>query len=63
MHDGFGHLVGDGLAHDVEVGGYEAADELRLEGFALGEFDGGVVGEGVLGGGWLWKLVNRCIED
>ena len=37
MHDGFGDLVGDGLTHDVEVGGDEAADELRFEGFAVGE--------------------------
>ena len=48
VHDGFGDLVGDGLAHDVEVGGDEAADELGFEGFAVGERGGGVV-EGL---GW-----------
>lgn len=41
VHDGLGDLVGDGLAHDVEVGGDEAADELCLEGLALGEGRGG----------------------
>ena len=38
VHDRFRNRVGDGLAHDVEVGGDETADELRFEGFALGEF-------------------------
>ena len=30
VHDGFGDLVGDAFAHDVEVGGYEAADQFRF---------------------------------
>lgn len=37
MHDGLGHLIGDGFADDVEVGGYEAADKFGFEGFAFGE--------------------------
>ena len=35
VHDGLGDLIGDGLAHDVEVGRDEAADEFGFEGFAL----------------------------
>jgi hypothetical protein len=45
MHDGLGDLVGDGFAHNVEVGGDEAADEFGFEGFALGEGGfGGLLG-------------------
>ena len=62
MHDGLGDLVGDGFAHDVEVGGDEAADEFGFEGFAFGEF-------GVFGGGrvvgWCWWLeggVSVCVS-
>jgi hypothetical protein len=51
VHDGFGDLVGDGLAHDIEVGGNETADELCLERLALCECGGG------LGVGGLRKLV------
>lgn len=52
VHDRFGDLVSDGFADDVEVGGDEAADEFRFEGFALGKF--GVA----LGGGW--GLLRMC---
>lgn len=38
MHDGLGDLVRDRFAHDVEVRGDEAADELGFECFAFGEF-------------------------
>ena len=38
MHYGFGDLVGNRFADDVEVGGDEAADEFSFEGFPLGEF-------------------------
>ena len=44
MHHGLGYLVGDGLAHDVEVGRDQPADEVGFEGFAFGE---GRVGVGV----------------
>ena len=37
MHDGLGYLVGDRLAHDVEVRGDKAADQFGFKGFALGE--------------------------
>ena len=37
MHDCFRDLVGNHFAHDVEVGGYETADELGFEGFTFGE--------------------------
>lgn len=42
VHDGFGYLVGDGLAHDVEVRGDETADELRLERLTLRECGSGL---------------------
>jgi hypothetical protein len=37
VHDGLGDLIGDGLAHDVEIRRDEAADEFGFEGFALGQ--------------------------
>ena len=37
VHDGLGHLIGNGFTNDVEVGGDEAADELRFKSFTLGE--------------------------
>jgi hypothetical protein len=43
VHDGFGHLIGGGLADNGEVGADEAADKLGLKGFALGESGVGVV--------------------
>ena len=55
VHDCFGDLVGDGLAHDVEVRGNEAADEFGLEGFAVGQ--GGLGG---LFGLWRVLLVGWC---
>jgi hypothetical protein len=42
VHDGFGDLVGDGLAHNVEVGGDETADELCLERLTLCECGSGL---------------------
>ena len=50
MHDGLGDLVGNGLAHDVEVGCYQAADEVCLKGFAFGE-----------GGVWVGVWVVGCV--
>jgi hypothetical protein len=38
VHDCFGYLIGDCFTNDVEVGGYETADELSFEGFSFGEF-------------------------
>ncbi len=51
MHDCLRHLIGDSLAHDVEVRANEAADEFGFEGFALGE--GGLVGAIGLSAGGL----------
>ena len=48
MHDGLGDLVGDGFAHNVEVGGDEGADELGFHGFAVRE--GRFVGFAQVGG-------------
>ena len=52
VHDSLGDLVGDGLAHDVEVGRDEPADEVCLEGFAFRQ--GGVGRVGVR----LWHDVS-----
>ena len=43
VHDGFGDLIGDGFAHDVEVAADEAANEFGFEGFAFGEGGAGTV--------------------
>ena len=43
MHDRFGDRVGDGLAHDVEIAGYQTSDEFCFESFALGKFRGVIV--------------------
>ena len=58
VHDGFGDLVGDGFAHDVEVGGYEAADEFRLQGFALCELEVALGGFGGLREELVFLLVD-----
>lgn len=38
MHHRFWDLIGDGFAHDVEVGGYEAAYQFCFQSFTLCEF-------------------------
>lgn len=37
VHDGFGDLICDGFADDIEVGGNESLDEFGFEGFPVGE--------------------------